>query len=609
MKTSCGIVRIITLLAVLLGFAWSAVAQDYEAQLKRHEQAAADNPNDPAAAFGKAVALNRLGEHAWAWRELDVAVSLGIEHRDLPLERGWACVGLERWREAVDALTPYVEQHPEHAMANLLLGRARMALGDYAQAGEHFDRAGRLDATLVAQLKPLRAELARYDTGRTAIDVPVAGGGVKQQRVVAYVIAWLLGMLALFYRVPPRRAALATILTGHMFIPNHFHERIVAGALSIHAGVLIGIALCVGIVLFDRKRLARLRPSWFDLPIALYLLFPLVSGPSLDHTWQEIMRWGLPYLAGRLYLCDERGLRDALTAVVIAGLAYVPIIIYESIVGPKGYILGVLFGYEYHGQMVRRLGGWRPEGFFNSGLVLCVFMAWATVAAVWLATDKNKWRLWKLPRWLPAIVLLGATLICRGMYGYAILAAGLCAVAMWRAVPLRLWPALLMIVPALYVGLRYSGAWDGRDIVNLARRVQPQRISSITMRIDDEQRTIDQVHAHDPWLGFRDDGAIMGEHAARTFAVADGWWVHIAGRGGAVWLGLWLGAFGWMPLVAIWRGALSSAAWGAVILIGLNLLDALHNQACLPIAVAMIGGIVALGGNSCGLDKTGKRAL
>jgi len=207
------------------------------------------------------------------------------------------------------------------------------------------------------------------------------------------------------------------------------------------------------------------------------------------------------------------------------------------------------------------------------------------------------------------------------VYGYAILAAGVCIVMLTRLAPLRLWPALLLLIPAMYVGLRYSGAWDGGEIVNIAQRVQEDRVSSVRMRIDDEQRTIDHVRAHDPWLGFGDEGAIMGAQTARTFAAADGWWVHIAGRGGAVGLVIWLCAFGIAPLVALFIGAprrifatpMSAMAWGVMILIALNLLDALHNQACFPAAAAMIGALSGscqqATGKRCGLDKPGKTPI
>ncbi len=112
---------------------------------------------------------------------------------------------------------------------------------------------------------------------------------------------------------------------------------------------------------------------------------------------------------------------------VNGGLLYVPLCIFEAVMGPRWYLAGLLYGQSPHMRMINRLGGYRPEVFLTQGIEVSTWMAMATVLAVWLAFCREGWSPWspKVPRWAPAVVLLARPRGCAvSVYGYIDLAVG-----------------------------------------------------------------------------------------------------------------------------------------------------------------------------------------
>ena len=91
---------------------------------------------------------------------------------------------------------------------------------------------------------------------------------------------WIPLALALFYFLPPRRAALIGFLFAWMFLPIAGYP--IQGlpdytkALATSGGLLLAIAI------FDFRRLISLRFRWVDAPILLFCLFPFASALRND---------------------------------------------------------------------------------------------------------------------------------------------------------------------------------------------------------------------------------------------------------------------------------------------------------------------------------------
>src|SRR5947208_225842 len=111
---------------------------------------------------------------------------------------------------------------------------------------------------------------------------------------------WIPGAAALFWFLPARRAVLIGMLFAWLFLP--FAEYQIHGwpdytKISATSGVLLA---CV--VVFDFRRAFSLRPSWIDVPVLLFCLFPFCSSivnglgvhDGFSVVFAQAITWGAP---------------------------------------------------------------------------------------------------------------------------------------------------------------------------------------------------------------------------------------------------------------------------------------------------------------------------
>src|SRR5215211_1566907 len=77
---------------------------EFEQGLASFEAAAREDPADAEAPFFVGVALNRLGRAEQALGILARAEAMGLNHPELPFEKGWSLLMLRRWDEAAEQL-------------------------------------------------------------------------------------------------------------------------------------------------------------------------------------------------------------------------------------------------------------------------------------------------------------------------------------------------------------------------------------------------------------------------------------------------------------------------------------------------------------------------
>ena len=118
--------------------------------LQFFQQAVAADPQDGDAHFLTGLALNRLGRHSEALASLEQAEKLKTQYRDLYFELGWAYLFTRQFKQAVSALTRYETIKPGRGIAQELLGRAHLALGEDDKAEAALREALRRDPRLAA---------------------------------------------------------------------------------------------------------------------------------------------------------------------------------------------------------------------------------------------------------------------------------------------------------------------------------------------------------------------------------------------------------------------------------------------------------------------------
>src|SRR6476646_9591797 len=95
---------------------------------------------------------------------------------------------------------------------------------------------------------------------------------------------WPLAVVGLFNALPPRRAVIAAVMLGTMFLPEIQIAAVSREAPDPNGFVFLILkftkpnTICfsalLGAVLFDLKTLLTFRPRWFDLPMLAWCVCP-----------------------------------------------------------------------------------------------------------------------------------------------------------------------------------------------------------------------------------------------------------------------------------------------------------------------------------------------
>jgi hypothetical protein len=369
-----------------------------------------------------------------------------------------------------------------------------------------------------------------------------------------------------------------------------------------------GVVLLVSLAL-DNQRWRRLRLSAFDLPALLLCMAPFLSAMANDLGPYEgasgvlstSLVFGAPYLLGRLYLGDREGLADLAGGLVLAGLAYVPLCLWEVRMSPQLHRLTYGFAQTTMFAQNVRLGGYRPTVFMNHGLMVALFMASTTLVAYWLWRSGARRAMAGLPLGTIAAVLGVTTLLCKSTGAAALLLVGIAVLEGTRLLKRPALILLLLALPPIYCAARLGG-WDAEVLVTAATGAAGgERAQSIQFRLRNERELVARALQR-PGLGWGRFGrSRIRAETGRDLSITDSLWVVTLGEGGlASLLSLWLVLA--MPVALLirtaparhWseRGVASASALAMVAL--LSLVDDLFNTMATPTVLLVSGALVTL---------------
>ncbi len=372
-------------------------------------------------------------------------------------------------------------------------------------------------------------------------------------------ILWVPVALFFFRRYPIRVAILLNFLGGWAILPAaHFLASedpqpytILGDSLATNyfftKATVTGFTGLLCVFLFDRKIFRRFRLTFWDLPMAMWCMVPLLStianpgdvGHGLQDEIYQLLSWGVPYVLGRLYFSDTASLRLAAKAFVIAGLLYVPICLVEIYYGPQFY--AHLYGFQpLRWVRVKRYFGYRPIGFLENGTQLGIWMATAALLSVWLWLRHTFERILGLPTALVAIILCVTTILCQSTGSIVLLFALLPLVFISR----KYFPRVCAIV--LVVGILSFASLRLLNIVSLSETVHHNAAAhdvsaflkkigrgSLGTRLARDERTV-SLALEQPLLGSNQWD----------------WWSHLQMRPAGLWL-LTFGMYGLFGLLAL----------------------------------------------------------
>jgi hypothetical protein len=435
--------------------------------------------------------------------------------------------------------------------------------------------------------------------------------GAPNLLVPVALVGFVLATAVSFRRAHPRRAVLAALLGGSMFLPDIARSGPFGLSFPLilnGKAVFVPVVVFVCSVVFDTGRWLRFRPRLIDVPVAVLCLASFATAISNDLGLKEAtafaidtaMAWGLPYLLGRAYLGGPRGVGDFASAMTLASLVYAPFCLWEIRMGPGLHMK--VYGYlsESYLTMNRGGGAFRPCVFMQTGLEVALFMALGTLTAFWLWRTRARQRILGLPlAWVWP--LLGVTtVLCRSAGAIILLVLGGAILEGTRLLRRGVLVVILAAVPAAYCAARISG-YDAAAIVAFSREgLNEQRARSLQYRIANEKLMVERAKQR-PWLGWGRFGrSFLYDESGQLLTVPDSMWILALGIGGFVRL-VALGALLAMsPLMLLrvlparlWASPSLAPAAAIAMVVLLWAVDDLVNAMMAPVYPAIAGALAS----------------
>ncbi len=421
---------------------------------------------------------------------------------------------------------------------------------------------------------------------------------------------WPALAAALFAFMPPRRALIVGFVIGWLFLP------MLAMPMPFlkwdkHSTTSIGALL--GVLIFDSKRLWSFKPSLIDLPMAVWCFVPfsatmsnvaagLTAYDGCSASAVEIVKWGIPYILGRIYYGDHLGMRGLAVWTLIAGVIYIPFCLFECILSPQLHFM--VYGYYQHEfTQVIRMGGYRPMVFMQHGIAVGNMMAASTLVGFWLWWTGSLKTLFKMPVWVSVLAVLGTTLAVKSTGALVLAAIGVAALFAARMMKNHLAILLLCIGPFAYMAARSVGGWDGANLVTLiSDAFGEDRSLSLKCRFDNENLLLEKA-MQKPVFGWGPNGRnlVTNPINGTIESIPDGLWVIAIGSTGIVGLCAFYGALT-VPTLAllkklkpvVWSDPMVAGTASFAVLLVSHAIDNTMNCMPNPLFILGLGGLASI---------------
>lgn len=426
-------------------------------------------------------------------------------------------------------------------------------------------------------------------------------------------VGWVPIAVALFFAFRPAVAATIVLVGACVLLPAGYQIDL-AGLPGIGRHVVGGLGVLLGYVLVV---LPRQRPSpvggWPKFLVAVHVLCVLLSAltntdalhygdiylpgmtayDSLGVMFRRLLGIGIPFLIGASIIKTDADLREVLRVIAIAGLAYLPIVMWEVRMSPQLHTQ--LYGYFPHSFLQhKRGGGYRPLGFTLHGLELALFMATATVAMFGLARASRGGP--KHHRLTLGLCLFVGLVLCRSLGAIMLGILGIALLSLKRFP--RLTVLALSCTIVIYPLLRATDMFPTEAIVKAAEAIDEERSSSLVFRFENEDILLAKARDR-PVFGWGTWGRnrVYDAEANEDESVTDGYWVLEIGMFGLVGF---LSLFGLLLVPLLLASRRFSAMQGqarmivatVVVLVLIRVLYLIPNSASPPLTFFLAGTLV-----------------
>jgi hypothetical protein len=419
-------------------------------------------------------------------------------------------------------------------------------------------------------------------------------------------IGWPIISVLQFAYLRPRRAVIASVILAWLFLPM---AALKAPGLPIYNKVLVtAVGPLLGVALFDLRRILSFRPAWVDLPMAIWCLCPFASSlgndlgvhDGISAVISQTAQWGLPYLFGRIYCSDLLGVTELAIGILVGGLLYVPLCLFEVRMSPQLHLW--VYGFYQHdfGQAIRG-GGFRPTVFMEHGIMVAMWMAMTSLVGVWLWISGTLRYLFRIPLLWFLIPLVVTAALCKTLGAFALMSVGLVVLWATRVGSTRFFVIVLALISPLYLALRIPKIWTGSELTEAAEWVSADRAGSLKFRIINEDMLVDRACLR-PVFGWGAWGrARVYDETGRDVSVTDSLWIIEFGNHGLVGLLAMVSAFT-VPLAGLisripassWRHRMVAPAVALCVMVLLYGVDCMFNAMNNPAYTMAAGGLACL---------------
>jgi hypothetical protein len=303
---------------------------------------------------------------------------------------------------------------------------------------------------------------------------------------------WVPLTVFLFFTLKPHHAVLCSVIGGWLFLPMSGFD--LPGIPAYTKGTAIAIGLILGGRISGHRKSSSFQWRKYDIPMIIWCLCPIASSLSnqlglyngLSDTFSQIIIWGIPYLCGRMYFNNAKTLYDLALGIVIGGLLYMPLCLYEIRMSPQ--LSNIFYGFFPHSfAQHARYGGFRPIVFMQHGLMVALWLAVATTITFWLWRNKELKYIKGIPVSIIFMSLAITTVLCKTAGAWFALIIGCGSYVLFHSLKMRLPFLLLLLVVPVYIGFRTTGLVTAHDIeIQAARFVDSDRIESLGIRLRQE---------------------------------------------------------------------------------------------------------------------------
>lgn len=424
--------------------------------------------------------------------------------------------------------------------------------------------------------------------------------------VTATLVGWPLVVIAVFAAMKPRHAVIFAYVAGWLLLPVATLKLI--GLPDYGKLMATSLGAIFGVMLFDAQRLANYRFSVVDIPVLLWLVCPIPTSvlnglgayDGLSESLKLTLDWGVPVFIGRLYLTSPAAFRDLAIGLVIGGLAYVPLCLWEVRMSPN--LHRYLYGFFQHRfDQAMRYGGYRPFVFMQHGLAVALYMGSCAFVAYWMFRLRSPKRVLRLSIGTVAAVTALTTVLCKTGNGLGVMLLGIVSFHLGAVMPKQLLLAILVATPPAYMAVSTAGLMPEKLLLGITSSVDAERARSLGERLGQE-RTFGAHAAKKPWFGWGGWTRNFPRAANGRIAKAiDSRWMLILSKHGRFGLLAWTAMMITGPIVflmtipeRLWLRGDIAMVTALAFLVALYTIDSLLNDFGKPMFVLAIGGLSGL---------------